>query len=412
MERNYLGRQILRGPRGGEYVIGPDGSRVRPVHMVPPPAVAAKLAKFLKISDDYYVNKKGKVYNRGARPQNLGVSTVNTLLTTAFLRNPRFLLQKMVPYIGGITTNTAFKTKHRLVNSETSVVPSAGGFQKKVYFNRKGTLYYLSLAGKKYKTNGATTHPTYRMNQKTLRLFKRTIGQRTMAYPRGAIPPTSPSMRSSPELLNNMMNQIYGGGRGTNINAGRYTNAERNVLVRRLISSIEYFKTHRNAKKAEATKARNLLRTSGVTGVGATTLRKKIANADERVGYYDDAVRAYTRGLRAVKPLTGIVTPRARSMAATTNRFTPAPANVTENAIYMPLTKPHLVVKTPGVGIIYLNPNTFRGLVKNAARVNIPEANVRNWLRMARRNFPNEPLFRHPLATAKNVTPNHIRFSR
>jgi hypothetical protein len=30
---------------------------------------------------------------------------------------------------------------------------------------------------------------------------------------------------------------------------------------------------------------------------------------------------------------------------------------------------------------------------------------------MARRNFRNEPLFRHPLA-AKNVTANHIRFSR
>ena len=154
------------------------------------------------------------------------------------------------------------------------------------------------------------------------------------------------------------------------------------------------------------------MRTSRVTGVGATTLRKKIANADERVGYYDDAVRAYTRGLRAVKPLTGIVTPRARAMAATANRFTPAPANVNNNAVYMPLNRPHLVVKTPGVGVIYLNPNSFTGFVKNAARVNIPVANVRNWLRMARRNFPNEPLFRHPLATARNVTPSHIRFSR
>ena len=49
--------------------------------------------------------------------------------------------------------------------------------------------------------------------------------------------------------------------------------------------------------------------------------------------------------------------------------------------------------------------------MKNASRVIIAPANVRNWLRMARRNFPNEPLFRHPLAP-KNVTASHIRFSK
>lgn len=412
MERNYLGRQILRGPRGGEYVLAENGSKIRPVHRVPPRAVAAKLAKFLKITNDRYVNRKGQVYNRGARFINIGLGHTNTLLTSAFRKDPKFLLQKALPYISTGGQNRAFMNKHKLINGQTPVIPSVPGFHKKVYFNRKGNLYYLTIGGKKYRTNAPSVKPHYRMTDRGVRQFKRVIAEREPMFPRRAIPPASPSMRTSPELLNNMMNQIYDGGRGANINAGRYTNAERNVLVRRLTSSIEYFKTHRNAKKAEAAKARNLLRTSGVTGVGATTLRKKIANADERVGYYDDAVRAYTRGLRAVKPLTGIVTPRARAMAATANRFTPAPANVTENAIYMPLNRPHLVVKTPGVGVIYLNPNTFRGFVKNAARVNIPEANVRNWLRMARRNFPNEPLFRHPLATARNVTPSHIRFSR
>jgi hypothetical protein len=90
---------------------------------------------------------------------------------------------------------------------------------------------------------------------------------------------------------------------------------------------------------------------------------------------------------------------------------TPAPDNVNVNAIYIPLIRPHLVVKTPGAGTIYLKPNTFTGFMRNAGRVNIAPANVRNWLRMARRNFPNEALFRHPLA-AKNVTARHIRFSK
>jgi hypothetical protein len=208
-----------------------------------------------------------------------------------------------------------------------------------------------------------------------------------------------------------MMNRIYNGGRGSNINASLYTNAERNVLVRRLGGSIEYFKQMRNAKKEEAAKHRENLRATGMSNANKQSLRTRAAAANERVGYYNNAVRAYTRGLRAVKPLTGAVTPRARAMPNTPNRYTPAPANVENNVIYMPLNKPHLVVKVPGAGTIYLNPNTFRGFMKNSARVNIAEANVRNWLRMARRNFPNEPLFRHPLA-AKNVTASHIRFSR
>jgi hypothetical protein len=98
-------------------------------------------------------------------------------------------------------------------------------------------------------------------------------------------------------------------------------------------------------------------------------------------------------------------------MPNTPNRYTPAPANVTNNAVFANLNRPHLVVKTPGVGTIYLNPNSFAGYMKNASRVIIAPANVRNWLRMARRNFPNEPLFRHPLAP-KNVTARHIRISR
>jgi hypothetical protein len=209
-----------------------------------------------------------------------------------------------------------------------------------------------------------------------------------------------------------MMNQIYVGGRGGNVNAGRYTNAEKNVLARRLTGSIQYFREQRNAKKAEAARSREMIRTSTwFTNAEKQWHRNKAAAANERVGYFDDAVRAYTRGLRAVKPLTGAVTPRARAMPNTPNRYTPASANVEENAIYMPLNRPHLVVKTPGAGTIYLNPNTFTGYVKNSARVNIAPANVRNWLRTARRNFPNEALFRHPLAP-KNVTASHIRFSR
>jgi hypothetical protein len=426
--RNILGRVIHRGPRGGEYVLGPGGRKIRTFTRAAAPAptaaatnaLAKKLSKFLKLSNNEYVNKYGTPYNKQAKTITGRTYTqMNNIRTRAFNKSPKFLQKYIIPYVSNRRPNQEFMTKLKLKN--TTILREGKTYNgqnthvfKKVYFNKKGNLYFIRLNGKKHRVDdpvGTQGHYAIR-NAKELRKLKRLAGLVVPTYPRSAIPPATPEpRRSSPNLLENMMNQIYLGGRGGNVNAGRYTMAERNVLARRLSSSIAHFRQARNAKKAEAAGARQTLRNTGVTGVGAAVLRAKAAAANERVGYYDDAVRAYTRGLRAVKPLTGAVTPRARAMAATPNRYTPAPANVEENVIYMPLNRPHLVVKVPGAGTIYLNPNTFRGLVKNAARVNIAPANIRNWLRMARRNFPNEALFRHPLA-AKNVTASQIRFSK
>ena len=320
-QRNAYGHTIYRGPRGGEYVLGFGGRKIRTFRRAPAAAAAAPV-----------------VAATGPGNKNIHGRTI--------YRGPR------------------------------------------------GGEYVIGPTGRKIRT------------------FRRAPAAAVVA----AIPPASPAhppspRRSSPALLENMMNQIYNGGRGSNINAGRYTMEERNVLARRLGGSIEHFKQQRNKKKAEAEAERTLMRDPRYSNLMKQAFRNRAAAANERVGYYNNAVRAYTRGLRAVKPLTGAVTPRARAMPNTPNRSTPAPANVNMNAIYMPLNRPHLVVKTPGAGTIYLNPNTFTGFMKNAGRVIIAPANVRNWLRMARRNFPNEPLFRHPLAP-KNVTASHIRFSR
>jgi hypothetical protein len=422
-QRNILGRVIHRGPRGGEYVLGPTGQKIRKFTKAPAAVaapVAAALAKMLKLSNTEYINKGGILFNSQARIKNgLTHREYNNASIRAFNKDPNFLKKSVIPYTYIGRPNQALMTKLKLKNStvEQRGRTSNGrntGVWKKIYFNKKGDLYFISLNGKKHGVGHNMTQRYYKLKKtsKNIRNLKRVVGAANPHYPRIAIPLASPAVRrSSPELLNNMMNQIYTGGRGSNINAGRYTNAERNVLVRRLTSSIAYFRQHRNTKKAEAKAARDILRLTGPNGLGASGVRSRIAAANERVGYYDDAVRAYTRGLRAVKPLTGAVTPRARAMPNTPNRATPAPANVNVNAIYMPLNRPHLVVKTPGAGTIYLNPNTFVGYMKNAGRVNIAPANVRNWLRMARRNFPNEALFRHPLA-AKNVTASQIRFSR
>ena len=439
--KNILGRAIYRGPRGGEYVLGPTGQKIRTftrAHAAPaaaaappPPTaaatraaarLAAKLAKFMKLSNSTYISKNGYMYNNRAIPFSVTFQQYNNARVRAFNKDPKFLMKGAIPYVSAGRPNAALMTKHKLKNS--TVLRRGYRYNrntlvnKKVYFNKKGNLYYLTLNGRKHQVDYHATHSNFWLNPRETRRMKRAIGQANPNYPLSAIPLASPALphivpvrRSSPVLLESMMNQIYNGGRGTNINASRYTNAERNVLARRLGGSIAYFKQQRDVKKAEAAGHRTSMRTAGLPNATKQRLRNLAAAANERVGYYNNAVRAYTRGLRAVKPLTGAVTPRARAMPNTPNRSTPAPANVNMNAIYMPLNRPHLVVKTPGAGTIYLNPNTFVGYMKNAGRVTIAPANVRNWLRMARRNFPNEALFRHPLPT-KNVTASHIRFSR
>ena len=433
--RNILGRVIHRGPRGGEYVLGAGGRKIRkftrataaPVAApvpAPAPAVptafARRLAGMLKLGNNEYINTNGRVHNgQGFLKMTSTYVTNNNARTRAFNKNPMFLKKYTIPYVGPNRPNMNLTRRLRLKNSTINhegknYRRQLTGVKKRVYYDpRNGELYFISLNGRKHRVNNVETNPQFMiMNAKNVRRYKRLAGLADPQYPRHAIPPATPeARRSSPELLNNMITQIFTGGRGANINAGRYTMAERNVLARRLENSIRRFKQLRDSKRLEASRRRASLRAPGISNMMKQQLRNQAAAANERTMYYNNAVRSYTRGLRAVKPLSGAVTPRARRMPATPNRPTPAPANVEENAIYMPLNRPHLVVKTPGVGTIYLNPNTFRGLVRNSARVNIAPANVRDWLRMARRNFPNEVLFRHPLAP-RNVTANHIRFSR
>jgi hypothetical protein len=495
-EKNSKGRTIFRGPRGGEYVLGPGGSKIRsfkratapvapvawglagftktrfisrtagspPVyiknsskrfwavrshtekwaipkshlvtnirsgvvksienHLKNGPAIgtpeassiSGNMARMLQVGNKF-VSKRGNVYNRRGlllHSHYINSHTRNAIVKNAYNKDPRYLYKYEIPLV----SNGNAPTRSRAMTNGTMV---HGRFndrmRAKVFFNRRGNLLFVTLNGRSFPiTDPASVHSrlkSFRQSPENARRLKRMIGAANDRFPRAAIPPAPVQpTRSSPALLENMMNQIYIGGRGSNINATRYTPAERDKLARRLSESINAFKRMRNQKKQEATHQKTLSRNQALSTPNRARARNAAAAANERVGYYDDAIRAYTRGLRAVKPLTGNVPASARRMAATPNRWTPAPAGENFNAVLFPIEGPHLVVKTPGLGTIYLTPNSFRGLVRNAARVNIAPNNTRDWLRMARRNFPNEPLFRHPVNRSRNVLPTHIRFSR
>ena len=504
-QKNSKGRTIFRGPRGGEYVLGPGGKKIRSFTRaapapapspVPPglngftktrftahtfarrprvyiknsskrywavrndgskwaikksnlvtnvrtgviksianhlkngpavgnaapagsPPVPTAMKKMLRVGNKF-VSRNGYVFQRnGIQIHSRYINSLekNSILKNAYNKDPKYLRKYEIPFMRNGNAPERLKLKS---NGTTIAGRYNDRMRAKVFYDKYGTLWFVTLNGRKISvTDPAHSHSrsnSFRQTLKKVRQLKRIIGAADSRYPRIAIPPASPSpvvpARSSPALLENMMNQIYIGGRGSNINATRYTPVERTRLAVRLGQSIQAFKQMRNQKKQEAENHKTRSRNQTLSTQNRAHARNAAAAANERVGYYDDAIRAYTRGLRAVKPLTGNVPASVRRMAATPNRWTPAPEGENFNAVLFPIEGPHLVIKTPGLGTIYLTPNSFRGLVRNAARVNIAPNNTRDWLRMARRNFPNEPLFRHPVNRSRNVLPTHIRFSR
>ena len=208
--RNILGRVIHRGPRGGEYVLGAGGRKIRSftraptaaapasrtalnnakAHMNTLPSIAArkaylrsraanmtnanwhaldrykqtlnvtgpikkKLAAMMKLSNTEYISKNGELYNNRARVK-WGVSPqrYNQAATQAFNTNPKFLKKSAIPYVGRNRPNEALKKKHKLKNSTVfrtgkTLNGRLSAVDKKVYFNKYGHLFYLTLNGRK-----------------------------------------------------------------------------------------------------------------------------------------------------------------------------------------------------------------------------------------------------------------------
>lgn len=237
-------------------------------------------------------------------------------------------------------------------------------------FNRSYT--HPNLAGAANKMN--SFKKLYNTHQNTAPI-RRKMAARTIQ--------SAVRSRGMGALIENIMEQIRVGRGGPNINATRYSAVEKNKLTKILKQLIS----------------------------NATSLRAT-APSNERRSYFNNHVRAYARALRAIKPLTKNIPGRYRAAPATPNRATPAPAGTNNVLSLEPLVNPHIVVRIPGSDPLYMNPNTFTGLLRANARVNIPVANVAPWLRMARNVFPNTVLFRHPLNRTKNVAAKHVRFSR
>lgn len=449
--RNAFDRPILRGPRGGLYVIGPSGRKVRVAALpaspaaavVPtnirgrvihtgarggryvleggrkiykftvaaaaagpapaPPVASPRLPKHLQKAMKFnnrglYVTKSGGIFTKTGT--NAGASYNNrvNMAMEAYARDPKFLYKKALPFKNE-TTSGRFKS------TEVKMKPGASErHQFRLFYNRSGFLHYMRLNNKPIFAKHPNAEPFgLQMSQNLYNNMVRRVARENTSFPRRAIPPNVPVAapaggRTTAVLMNMMINRIYGGGgRRGHINVSNMTAAEKNRIANHIKSQINSSAQMRNARKQNAVAAR------------ARGNYAAAAHANERYGYFNNSVRAMTRGYRALKPLTGLVT--GPTGAATPNRYSPAPAG-TENVIMTGnLESPHIVIKVPGSQTLYMNPNSLLGMIKNGTGANVKNTNLRAWLRMARRNFPNEPLFRHYINRAKNVMPKHIRFS-
>lgn len=403
---NIHGRVIHTSPRGAKYIIV-NGRKVYKFKVAGPaalppaapaasPPLPAHIRKAMKINN-LYMTRYGNVFTRSGNNAGLSKNQGINMAIRAYAQDPKFLVRRALPF-----KNTA-PAGSKLKPTNVHMVPSHSTKQFRLFYNRRGLLHYMRLNNKpvfaRHKNAG------YWGMQLPLNVYENTarrVGRETPGFPRSAIPlplPVANGGRNTASLLNAMYNRIYGVGRAGRINVSNMTANEKARVTNAIKGQINASVQIRNAKKRNV----NAARARGNHGAAAAAM--------ERVGYFNNSVRALTRGYRALKPLTGAIT-GSPIWAATPNRYSPAPAG-TENVIMTGnLETPHIVVKVPGSSTLYMNPNSLKGMIKNGSGANLNNTNLRAWLRMARRNFPNEPLFRHYINRNKNVTAKHIRFSR
>ena len=179
--RNTHGRIIHRGPRGGEYVLGPGGRKIRKFTRATAAPVAApaaapaasnalarRLAGMLKLGNNEYINTNGRVHNgQGFLKMTSTYVTNNNARTRAFNKNPMFLKRYTIPYVGPNRPNMNLTRRLGLKNSTinhegVNYRRQLTGVKKTVYYDpRNGELYFISLNGRKHRVNNVETNPQF-----------------------------------------------------------------------------------------------------------------------------------------------------------------------------------------------------------------------------------------------------------
>lgn len=407
-ERNRHGRVIYQGARGGRYVMV--GTRrqyvsepaahapVAPAPVpVPVPAPAAGTPPgFKRVTvngSQWIVNKDGRIRKSNGSRQVLRWPDIEKILARVTMAHTGHLNSKHMPFAS--RTLNVMRPHSPSIQSTNVFVDSAN------QANRNARIYFKPTSRQLYyrRSNGSFVDASHANVPHGLRLYPggraRVLAEVLLMTGGNAAPPAAAHRFATlANAYNNFNRQIFARG---NLNTSRYTQAEKNSIVDRLENRM---KTSMNRYKHDKK------RWNAYVKAGRTSTPPTGPNV---YGQFINHYKAYYRGWRAMKPLSGRVkSPRIRNV--TPNRGTPG-----KNKNFLSfenLEKPHVVVKRKGVETFHVNPNTLIGMIKSSSGANIKKNNLRDWLREARRNRPKEKLFPHPASKDKFVRPINIRYTR
>ena len=383
-------RRVLRSSTGREYYLLPSGGRR---YLDGAPATAAAPASpppppgFVKVTVNgqrWIVSQQGQIRKPDGTRTPLTPNQVDKILTQVVRNDPTHLGPTHVPYVT-FMTNITLPYDPRYVPTNMPIGSrTRPNYEPRIYFNRNnGRLYYRRVNGNYVPADSDTVPHHIRFFPRAVNQMRQFLSMFHNGYPNVNMGTAAPAVRTNAQLVNNMRQQIFARGP---INVTRYSQNEKNRLATKLLNLMKSSKERYKRNKA--------------AGVSANIY-----------GQFANYAKAYYRGYRAVKPLSGKVSsPRLRS--ATPNRGSPAAKNTKNFVSYNNLETPHIVVKRKGTETFHINPNTLIGFIKSGSGANVKNTNLRDWLRQMRRNHPSEPLFQHPASKNKVVRPKNIRFTR
>lgn len=384
-ERNRHGRIIYQGRSGGRYVVTASGRKqyiTTTTTVSTSPPIPDGFKKVTVNGQKWMVSRQGQIRRLNGTRVPLQSSQVNKILTRVVQNHRGHLDSEHIPYVTRNTNNVPNDPNY-IQTDEVVSSSTRPNYQPRIYFHRTtGNLYYRTVNGIFRRADSDTVPHHIRVFPRARNQILTFLSMFHNRYPNVAGPIMN-GPRTNAQLLNNMSQQIFARGP---INVARYTTNEKNRLAPLLLARVRQSKEKYKANKA--------------AGVNVAIY-----------GQYANQAKAYFRGYRAVKPLTGKMS-SPRVINATPNRGTPASRNVKNFVSYDNLVTPHIVVKRKGAETFHINPDTLIGFIKSGSGANVAEANLRDWLRQMRRNHPSEPLFQHPASKSKTVRPKNIRFTR
>lgn len=147
---NIHGRVIHTSPRGAKYIIVNGrkvykfkvaGPAALPAAAVASPPLPAHIRKAMKINN-LYMTKHGNVFTRAGANAGLSKGQSINMAIRAYAQDPKFLVRRALPFKSTAPAGSKLKP------TNVFMVPTNTNKQFRVFYNRRGHLHYMRLNNK------------------------------------------------------------------------------------------------------------------------------------------------------------------------------------------------------------------------------------------------------------------------